>query len=825
MALTSLLDADGLPSDEELAVDVPGELTERLGALARETELWLVPGSVFERVDGGVANTALVLSPAGELVASYRKCFPWQPYETSRPGTQTVCFDIEGIGRFGLAICHDGAFPEIFRSLAWQGAEAIFQLVLTETSDRDAETVVARAKRDRQPGRGREHQRGGAGRQRPQPRDRPGGRGALRGGGRRGGGDGACSISIRSSACASAAASASTSCGSRWTASGRVSTCRCTAATGRGRGRARAPRRAAARARDVPRVRSCRPRPRARSAPPPRSRRRPPRRAGRARAIGDRALVGGGERDEDLAAAVMGDRAGAREAEPGPARDPLELRRRERRIGRDDHDAAAGRLRRARRAARRAGARPAPRRPEAAPRAEVREHEHADGVRRRARRLDVPMPPFRPKQHHAGAGADRALLDVGRRAGDGPARRRPASTCTMRASLSQLSSHSPTTGITTSSTPTRGSAAIATDDGTVEDAADRHRRGQIDRRLEHPPLPAPAGSRSARPRRSAPPRRPGAGQRRRDDGRSRRVPRPARRADRHVADRHARNVGDRVPRPGLERARSTMPSLADGHVHERGSVTRDTAMPFVWSDDCLRHEPVARSGSGHARRGRRCRRASTRSARRSPTPARRRSRPIAHDDAALLAVHDERSSSSCATAWERVGARPTSRSDRVVPYVFARSRADGRPPLAAPGRRLGAAGLLRVRHDDADRPGNLGGGARGGRRRAHRRRPRRRRATARLRLLPAARPPRCTRSLFGGSCYLNNSAVAAAELVARAAARVAVLDIDAHHGNGTQEIFSGASDVLVASVHVDPGAGWFPHFLGFAGRETTTART
>jgi formamidase len=145
MALTSLVNADGLQTDEELAVDVPGDLTERLGALARETELWLIPGTVFERVEGGVANTALVLSPAGELVTSYRKCFPWQPYETSRPGTRTVCFDIDGIGRFGLAICHDGAFPEIFRSLAWQGAEAIFQLVLTETSDRDAETIVARA--------------------------------------------------------------------------------------------------------------------------------------------------------------------------------------------------------------------------------------------------------------------------------------------------------------------------------------------------------------------------------------------------------------------------------------------------------------------------------------------------------------------------------------------------------------------------------------------------------------------------------------------------------------------------------------------------------
>ena len=46
---------------------------------------------------------------------------------------------------------------------------------------------------------------------------------------------------------------------------------------------------------------------------------------------------------------------------------------------------------------------------------------------------------------------------------------------------------------------------------------------------------------------------------------------------------------------------------------------------------------------------------------------------------------------------------------------------------------------------------------------------------------------------------------------------VAVIDIDAHHGNGTQEIFWDREDVLVGSVHVDPGAGWFPHFLGFAG--------
>ena len=48
------------------------------------------------------------------------------------------------------------------------------------------------------------------------------------------------------------------------------------------------------------------------------------------------------------------------------------------------------------------------------------------------------------------------------------------------------------------------------------------------------------------------------------------------------------------------------------------------------------------------------------------------------------------------------------------------------------------------------------------------------------------------------------------------AARVAVLDIDAHHGNGTQAIFYGRGDVYVGSVHVDPGAGWFPHYVGYA---------
>jgi acetoin utilization deacetylase AcuC-like enzyme len=80
------------------------------------------------------------------------------------------------------------------------------------------------------------------------------------------------------------------------------------------------------------------------------------------------------------------------------------------------------------------------------------------------------------------------------------------------------------------------------------------------------------------------------------------------------------------------------------------------------------------------------------------------------------------------------------------------------------------------------------------------------------------RPPghHVTRGAFGGSCYLNNSAIAAQYLRDGGFARVAVLDLDAHHGNGAQTIFWEREDVLTGSVHVDPARGWFPHFLGFA---------
>jgi acetoin utilization deacetylase AcuC-like enzyme len=85
------------------------------------------------------------------------------------------------------------------------------------------------------------------------------------------------------------------------------------------------------------------------------------------------------------------------------------------------------------------------------------------------------------------------------------------------------------------------------------------------------------------------------------------------------------------------------------------------------------------------------------------------------------------------------------------------------------------------------------------------------------------RPPghHATPSGYGGSCYLNNAAVAAEALRAAGVDRVGVVDLDAHHGNGTSAAFYDRPDVLYGSVHVDPGAGWFPHVVGYA-EETGT---
>ena len=190
-----------------------------------------------------------------------------------------------------------------------------------------------------------------------------------------------------------------------------------------------------------------------------------------------------------------------------------------------------------------------------------------------------------------------------------------------------------------------------------------------------------------------------------------------------------------------------------------------------------------------------------------------------HPDSELRRVHDSALTDYLATAseaWSAQGLPEEPGQPLVVPYIFPTpAMLEGRPSVspAAASARAGlfaydtmtpvGAGTWEAARGAVDAALTAADLVLGGERAAY----------------ALTRPPghHATRSGFGGSCYLNNAAVAAAHLRAALGARVAVLDIDAHHGNGTQEIFYDDPWVLTGSVHVDPGAGWFPHFLGFAG--------
>jgi acetoin utilization deacetylase AcuC-like enzyme len=83
--------------------------------------------------------------------------------------------------------------------------------------------------------------------------------------------------------------------------------------------------------------------------------------------------------------------------------------------------------------------------------------------------------------------------------------------------------------------------------------------------------------------------------------------------------------------------------------------------------------------------------------------------------------------------------------------------------------------------------------------------------------LALCRPPghHAAAAYAGGYCYLNNAAIAAQYALDQGAARVGILDVDFHHGNGTQSIFYQRSDVVFASLHADP-LDAYPYFLGHA---------
>jgi acetoin utilization deacetylase AcuC-like enzyme len=192
--------------------------------------------------------------------------------------------------------------------------------------------------------------------------------------------------------------------------------------------------------------------------------------------------------------------------------------------------------------------------------------------------------------------------------------------------------------------------------------------------------------------------------------------------------------------------------------------------------------------------------------------------PTEHDTGHLHRVHEPAMVEYLRTAydaWVAAGYLQDPGQPRVVPYVFPLPQAVADRPFRMPVAPSARAGVYTTDTTTLIGPGTFAAAVAaadaaltaadlvlGGARAAY----------------AACRPPghHAGRAFFGGSCYLNNAALAAQRLRDGGVGRVAVIDLDAHHGNGTQDIFYDRSDVLYTSVHVDPGAGWFPHFVGFA---------
>ncbi|HLU49064.1 MAG TPA: nitrilase-related carbon-nitrogen hydrolase, partial [Planctomycetota bacterium] len=122
---------------EKLAIEIPGDLTDRYVARARRLGVYIQTGTFLERdpeFPGAVFNTTCLIGPEG-ILAKYRKTNPWIPWEVhSSP------HDIEGyaedpfpvaeteIGRIGCAVCYDWIFPEAIRQLALRGAEVLVRV-------------------------------------------------------------------------------------------------------------------------------------------------------------------------------------------------------------------------------------------------------------------------------------------------------------------------------------------------------------------------------------------------------------------------------------------------------------------------------------------------------------------------------------------------------------------------------------------------------------------------------------------------------------------------------------------------------------------------
>lgn len=119
------------------AESIPGPTIERMRKKAIQHSVYLLCGSILEKTETSdkLFNTSVFLNPTGAIIATYRKihlfdvhikggpCY--QESKMIRPGEEVVVAATE-IGNFGLSICYDLRFPELYRKLTFKGAEVIF---------------------------------------------------------------------------------------------------------------------------------------------------------------------------------------------------------------------------------------------------------------------------------------------------------------------------------------------------------------------------------------------------------------------------------------------------------------------------------------------------------------------------------------------------------------------------------------------------------------------------------------------------------------------------------------------------------------------------
>jgi predicted amidohydrolase len=124
-------------SERDQAEPIPGPSSAALATLARELQIYLLAGSILEKIPGNVRayNTSLLFDPAGNVIASYRKIHLFdvdlangvslRESDTRAPGEAVIVGKSE-LCAIGLSVCYDLRFPELYRALAGHGAEIIF---------------------------------------------------------------------------------------------------------------------------------------------------------------------------------------------------------------------------------------------------------------------------------------------------------------------------------------------------------------------------------------------------------------------------------------------------------------------------------------------------------------------------------------------------------------------------------------------------------------------------------------------------------------------------------------------------------------------------